>query len=273
MIKIFLVSLVLQFSLNAGIINAISVIVNDEPITLVDIDNKMTQAKISKEQATAVLIDEILYKQELQKYNIKIDQFDIDRHIEKLAKNNNMSFFAFKNAVSQQQDYKKFEKGLSEQLKHQKLIGSIAANKIINATEEDLKIYYDNNPQEFKFHNKFNVIHYTSKNKLALENIKKNPMMRQAGVNINNTTLLAANQSPQIRYVLAQTDENTYSAIFPEKGFFHLFYISDKSDETTLEFDKVKEKIYAHVMQTRQEEFLKNYFESLKITAEIKRLR
>lgn len=273
MIKILLSGFLLQLSLSAGLINAIAITVNDEPITLVDIDNKMIELKSSQEKAITALIDEVLYKQEIAKYNIKVDQFDIDRHMEKVAANNNMSFYAFKNAVSQQQDYAKFEQQVKQQLKHQKLIGSIAANKITNASDEDLKIYYDNNPNEFSLYNKFDVIHYTSKNKKALESIKLNPMMQQSGVNVENTTLVTNEQTPQTKYVLGQTPKNNYSAIFAENGFYHLYYISDQYEKSVIGFEKVKDKIYSHIMQTRQDEFLKSYFEGLKLTAKINMLR
>lgn len=273
MLKILFFSLLLPFSLYAGLINAIAMTVNDEPITLVDIDNKQKQINGTKEQAIAVLVDEILYKQEIKKYSIKIDQFDIDRHVETLAQNNNMSFYAFKNAVSQQQDYKQFEEQVKQQLRHQKLISTIAAGKITDASDEDMKIYYDNNPNDFKLFNKVDVIHYTSKNKQSLEAIKTNPMMQQAGVEVINTTLELQSVTPQSKYILSQTPVSQYSAIFAENGTYNLYYISNKKDEVVIEFNQVKNNIYSHLMETRQNEFLKNYFEGLKITAKVNILR
>jgi parvulin-like peptidyl-prolyl isomerase len=273
MIRIFIFGLFLQFTLHAGLINAIAITVNDDAITLVDIDNTMQTKKVSKDQAVALLVDEILYKQELRKYNIRVDQFDIDGYMEKLAQNNNMSLYAFKNALSQQQDYKQFEEQIKKQLRHQKLISTIAANKITNASDEDIKIYYDNNPNEFEYFNKYDVIHYTTRDKNTLENIKRNPMMAQNGVNVVNTTLELTKVTPQTRYILTQTEQGQYSAIFAENGSYHLFYVSNKNEKTVLEYENVKEKIYSHLMQTRQEQFLKNYFEGLKVTAKINILR
>ena len=140
--------IILIFSINiaqAGLINAIAFIVNGDPITLYDIDNRMEKQNLSKDKAVGTLIDEVLYKQLIVKYNIDVDIFDVDDYIEKLAKSNKMSLFEFKNAVKQQQNYDRFKIQIKNQLKLQKLISKIAMNKIVRATNEDLNIYYNNN--------------------------------------------------------------------------------------------------------------------------------
>jgi len=155
--KKYLVIFILSIAIvQAGLINAIALTVNNEPITLYDIDKKVQQLKVDKNKAVDILIDEILYKQLLKKYNVSVDFFDVDNYIEKLATNNNMSLFQFKNAVKQQQDYKNFKKQIKKQLKHQKLISHIASNKLSHATNEDLEIYYNNreyNKSDYPYEN------------------------------------------------------------------------------------------------------------------------
>ena len=271
--RIFIISVVLHFTLYAGIINAIAITVNDEPITLIDIDNKMKIKGISKEEAVKLLIDENLYDQQLKKFNIVVDQFDIDRYIEKLALNNNMSLYAFKNALKQQQDFETFEAKVKKQLKHQKLVSMIAANKITRATDEDMMIYYQNNNHEFQVPNTIDVIHYASKDKNALESIKRNPMMQNQNVVVENTTINLATSSSQTQYILTQTKVDSYSAIFAEDGAYHLYYVSNKKDIQDVPFEKVKNNIFSYLMTQREEAFLKNYFEGLKISAKIIILR
>lgn len=271
--KLLIITILAPLYLFAGLINAIAVTVNDEPITLVDIDTKIKQTGQTKDKVLSILIDEILYKQQIKKYNIVVDEFDIDRYLEKLAQNNKMTLFAFKNAVRQQENFDTFKLKIKNQLIHQKLISAIASNKLTNANDEDMKIYYDNNKEQFKLANKIDVIHYTTKDKKQLEAIRTNPMAQQNGVNVLNTTVILKDASAQTQYILTQTPINSYSAIYAENGTYNLFYVSNKSEITTVAFDKVKDNIYSHIMQKRQEEFLKNYFESLKITAKINILR
>jgi parvulin-like peptidyl-prolyl isomerase len=158
--KKIILGIVLSFSFTyAGLINAIAITVNDEPITLVDIDNKMAERRVNKDQAVAILVDELLYKQSLKKHAIGVDFFDVDNYIEQLAKQNKMSVFEFKSAVRQQQDYNQFTKDIRKRLKHQKLISTIASGKINRATDEDLKIYYNNT---YTIHNTINFCNHFS---------------------------------------------------------------------------------------------------------------
>ena len=271
--KIFLITILSILTLNAGLVNAIAMSVNDKPITLLDIDSTMNQKNVSKEQAIKILIDEALYEQEMVKNRIRIDSLDVDKYVEQLAANNNMTLYAFKNALKQQQDYTLFEENVKKQLKHQKLIQVIAANKLTQASNEDIEIYYTSHNEEFQIANKVDVIHYSSTDKKALEATKLNPMMAQNGVYSENITIDLKTVSSQMQYILTQTKVQNYSAIFAENRAYHMFFVSNKTDVSTVSLDKVKNQIYNHLMKTREDEFLKNYFEALKISADIKILR
>jgi parvulin-like peptidyl-prolyl isomerase len=259
--------------LNAGLINAIALSVNEYPITLEDIDNKMTEMKVTKERAIATLIDEALYQQSLEKYHISVDNFDVDNYIEKIAKNNKMSSYEFKNAVKQQEDYDAFTEKIKLQLRHQKLISAIAANNLIIANEEDLKIYYNNNISQFKIAKKIEAIHYTSKDKNLLEQLKINPLLADANLEATNKTFDIDTVSPQMRYVLSQTNEKSYSSIFLENKTHNMVFVSQKSNIEDIPFETVQDTIFNTIMTGRENEYLKNYFENLKITAEIKFLK
>ncbi len=264
------IMLCVNLHLNAGIINAIAISVNDSPITLVDIDLKMTQTKESKETAIAILIDEILYQQSLEKYNINVDNFDTDDYIEKIAKNNKMTLLEFKNAVKQQEDYDLFVEKIKSQLKHRKLISAISTNNLIPANQEDLKIYYNNHIEEFKIAKKLDVMHYTSSDKNLLEKLKSNPLLADKNINVQNTTFDIDTISPQMKYILSQTNEKEYSTIFVENKLYNIVYLSKKNDIQMIPFETVQDNIFNAIMTQRENEYLKNYFENLKITSEIK---
>ena len=271
--KYIIILLLSMMSLNAGLINAIAFTVNNVPVTLYDIDEKMQNNNLTKDQAVSILIDEALYKESLEKYNVVIDSFDIDNYIEKLAQNNNMSMYQFQNAVKQQQDYESFKIEIKNRLKHQKLVSSIASNKIARANDEDLEIYYNNNKELFTVANKIDVIEYTSRNKQALIATKQNPMMMNSDVIVENKTLTQDNMDAQLKYIINQTKEQSFSAIFAANKTYNLLFISKKSDINTIKYKDVKAKIFNVVMEQREKEYLKSYFETLKITAKIKVLR
>jgi hypothetical protein len=273
MSKIILSIFFCSASLYAGLVNGIAIIVNETPITLYDIDKEVETKKVSKEQAVSSIIDKILYDQEIEKHRISIDIFDIDNYIGKLAANNKMNVLDFKSLVRQQQNYELFKENIKKQLLHQKLITKIAGGKLKIASEEDLKIYYKNNKEQFKIADTINLIAYRSKSKQALTNLKKNPMLQSSNISIQNITMKQNELNAQTKYIINSTSEKEFSAIFAQKKNYNMFFIKEKKDTTILLFDDVKDQIFQVIMKKREQDYLKEYFETAKITADIKVLR
>jgi parvulin-like peptidyl-prolyl isomerase len=257
----------------ANLINAIALIINNEAITLVDIHNKMLNTKLNKKDATNLLIEEMLYKQLEKEKGIYIDIFDVNNYIELLAKQNNMKVYEFKNAIKQQQDYEQFIRDVKKQLKHQKLIAAVANGKITQANDEDLKIYYNNNQAQFQKASKIDLRVYISKDKKPLESVRNNPMLILDNIQTQDITLEDKDLNSKISYILSSTNENSFSSIFINNKAYNMFYITKKYDINIISYEQAKNKIFEIVMKQRQDEFLKDYFETLKLKANIKVLR
>jgi len=273
-LRVFLIWIFLINLVYAGLINAIAILVNNEPITLYDIDLKMQKEYISKKEAIDKLIEEILYKQELRKNNIEVDIFDVDNYIKRLASLNGLTPYEFKNAISARQDYEEFEKELKRRILHEKLVRKISAGKIKLATDEDLKIYYQNHINEFKIPKSVEVTLYMSKKRFALEKIKQNPLISQQDVIVKNLTInLDEKISNEVKFILINTKEKSFSPIFIENKAYNMFYIIDKKGIKTIPFKEVKNKIFQIVMKQREDEFLKDYFIKLRLKADIKFLK
>jgi hypothetical protein len=271
--KIILSILLTVVSLQAGLVNAIAITINETPITLYDIDTEMQTNNISRNDAVSRLIDDILYEQSLSTNRISVDAFDIDNYIEKIAARNKMNIFDFKSLVKQQEDYTLFREKIKKQIIHQKLISKISNGKLIIATEEDLEIYYKNNQEQFKIADTIDVVAYVTKNKKLLKDLKANPMLQNKQILVQNITMKQSELNPQTKYILNSTSEKTFSAIFAQNKNYNMFYIQDKKDITSISFENVKEKIFQIIMKKREKDYLKDYFETSKITADIKVLR
>jgi len=151
MYKKILITILTIGWLNAGLINGVAVTVNNEVITMYDIDQMMKLKKSTPQQAVSMLIDKTLYEQEIKKFSLKVKESDINTYIENLAKSNRMSLEEFKEAVSKQEkDYNLFKKDIRVRVLNQKLIEKIAAGKLKIASEEDMTMFYDNNIDKFK---------------------------------------------------------------------------------------------------------------------------
>lgn len=268
--KKILISLTAFASISyAALINAIAVTINDIPVTLYDIDKEMTEKRVSKKDAVESIFDTILYDQEVKKYGISVDIFDINSYIDKLAAANKMNTLDFKNVIRQQQDYDAFVEKVKQQLIHEKLVQRIAQGNIKLATEEDMKRFYENNIEKYSLADSIEVIAYVSNDKNALIQIQRNPMSEIQNVLKQNITLKQGEMNSQVKYLLNNTKEKSFSVIFPQNKAYNMFYVVNKKEVKAEEYESVKTKIFNEMMLQREQSYLKEYFETLKITAKI----
>lgn len=270
-----LLSLLLGSTLSfAGVINAVAITVNGEPITLYDIDKTMVQKNVSKNKAVNDLIDEILFEQLVKKHNITADVFDVNNYIEKLASTNGMDVYSFKSIIRQQyRDYDVFENEAKKAVIRQKLIDKLVRGQLKIATEEDLKIYYENNKKQFTTAKTIEVTQYSSKSKNALLNTIKNPLLVSNEVSRRSLSLESTKLNPQMQFLLNKTKEKSFTPIFTANRAYNTLYVSDKKGTAILDFEIVKGKIFNDVMKVREKKYLKDYFEKERLTANIKVVR
>ena len=274
MYKLFL-SLIVGSSLTyAAMVNGIALTVNDEPITLYDIDRTMAVNKVAKNEAVSYLIDKILYDQVVQENNITADVFDVNDYIEKLANANGMDIYTFKSIVKQKYpDYSVFENEAKNAVIRQKLVQKIVKGQLAIATEEDMKLYYEKNQNQFLTAKSFEVVQYSSKNKAALLETLKNPLSVSADVERAPITLETQSLQPQMQYLLNETKINSFTPIFTANKQFVSLFLVRKNGTTALSFESVKARIFNDIMSTREKKYLKDYFEKQKLTADIKIVR
>lgn len=268
-------SLLISTSLSfASIINGVALIVNEEPITLYDIEKTMQQNNMGKNEAVGLLIDKILYEQLVKENAITADIFDVNNYIEKLAATNGMDVYTFKNIVKQKYpDYSAFEDEAKNIVTRQKLIQKIVKGQLAIANDEDMKLYYENNQEEFSTANSFEIVEYSSKSKASLINTIKSPLMIPQDVTRRPIRLETKSIQPQLQYMLNETKENTFTPIFTANQEFKTLFIVKKVGKTVLDFESVKSKIFNDIMSLREKKYLKDYFEKQKLTADIKIVR
>jgi parvulin-like peptidyl-prolyl isomerase len=274
MYKLFLSLLVSSGISFAAMVNGIAIIVNDEPITLYDIDKTMSVNNISKNEAVSYLIDKILYDQLVQENNITADVFDINDYTEKLASSNGMDVYTFKSVVKQKYpDYEVFENEAKNAVIRQKLVQKIVKGQLTIATEEDMKLYYEKNKNQFLAASNYEVVQYASKDKAALISTIKNPLVISNEVTREPITLTIDKLQGQMQYLLNETKENTFTPVFTANKQYMALFIVKKQGSAPLSYESVKAKIFNDIMSTREKKYLKDHFEKQKLTADIKIVR
>ena len=274
MYKLFLTLLVSSGISFAGVANGIAITVNDEPITVYDIEKAMSVTKLSKNEAVGLLIDKALYEQSVKENNIVADIFDVNEYIEKLAKANGMDLYSFKAIVKQKYgNYSDFEEEAKDAVVRQKLIQKIVKGQLAVASQEDMELYYEKNKNQFSTSKAYEVIQYTSKNKASLANALNNPMVIAADVEKTPLKLGVESLQPQMQFLLNETKLNSFTPIFTANKQFVSLFVTRKEGTTSLDFETVKAKIFNDIMTTREKKYLKDYFEKQKLTADIKIVR
>ena len=274
MYKLFLTLLVSSGISFAGVVNGVALTVNDQPITIYDIDKTVSINKISKNEAVGLLIDKTLYEQAVSQNNITADVFDVNEYIERLAKANGMDLYSFKAIVKQKYaNYADFEEEAKDAVIRQKLIQKIVKGQLAVATQEDMELYYEKNKSQFSTSKAYEVTQYTSKNKASLANAINNPMVIAADVEKTPLKLGVQSLQPQMQFLLNDTKLNTFTPIFTANKQFVSLFVIKKEGTTSLDFETVKAKIFNDMMSLREKKYLKDYFEKQKLTADIKIVR
>jgi hypothetical protein len=255
-------------------VNGVAITVNDEPITLYDIEKVMATNKISKNEAAGLLIDKALFDQSVAQNNISADIFDVNEYIEKLANANGMDLYSFKAVIKQKYgNYELFESEAKDAVIRQKLIQKIVKGQLAIATQEDMELYYEKNKNQFSTSKFYEVTQYSSTNKASLLGSINNPMVIADDVQKTSLKLSIDNLQPQMQFLLNDTKINSFTPIFSANKQFISLFVIRKEGTTALGFETVKAKIFNDIMTTREKKHLKEYFEKQKLTADIKIVR
>ena len=81
------------------------------------------------------------------------------------------------------------------------------------------------------------------------------------------------NLDPALVYVFKSTKEGSFTQIMPIKDRFVSYYIKDKKDFITPEFESAKSEVIEKLTSKKEEDAVKDYFEKLKASAKIKVVR
>lgn len=271
--KIFLALFILSYTF-ASIINGIAIVVNSEPITMLDIIKTSKMLNISKKEATELLIDQKLQESQIKKFGIFVDEFELEDAIENFAKERGLTLSKLKDIIEKQgiswQEYKeKFKKDLLKRKLYQKIVSS----KLSQPDTKELLEYYKNNIDKFSIPKYVEVVKYISKDRVALNKIKSNPMAAVDGVQVDQEMVDISKINPKLALLLKDTKENSFTPIIPLEDSFLLIYIKKKIDVTPMEFENVKDAVLAKMVEEKREKIIKEFIAKLKINANIEVIR
>ncbi|WP_331774852.1 peptidyl-prolyl cis-trans isomerase [Sulfurospirillum sp. 1612] len=272
--KIFIsVALISSVSF-AGLVDAISVIVNNQPITLYEVYKYAHQFKVSTRDSLDLLIRKKLEEAQIKKLGITVSDFEINAYVKNLATKNGVSEFQFYEMLrSKNIDEADYKNDLRKKLEQEKLYKRIIHTKAIKISMKDLQDYYAKNKSQFVTTDSFDVVAYTSAHNASLEAIQKNPMQNLQDVTAKDLTFKSGTMDSKLEGLLNATKTNAFTQVFQTGNTYTMFYVKAKHGVKPVPFDEAKNYIYSVLSSQQDKATINDYFDKLKSVATIKVLR
>ena len=268
--KRFFIFLLFIFSLKAGLINGVGVIVNDEPITLYQIDNAMQKYKVPRSKAIEILINEKIKEKVIDDFGITIADYEIEDRIKAIAKMNNLSLSQFQDILkSRFISLKEYRQNVKKQILQEKLARRILRDEMILVDDEDVKLYYQNHKQEFNTPVRIKVIKYASQNKDALNQFLKNPMLNIKEVISEEEDIDIQSLSPSLKTLVLQTDVGSFTPILPVGNLYVCIYIKEYLQTKQKSLAEVFEDIKQKLLRKNESKAIEQYFQKQRLKASV----
>ncbi len=272
--KYFIIIIFLSSFSFAGLIDGISLTVNNAPITLLEISNYAKKFNIPVKVAMRALIQQKIEDALIKKYHIRANDSEIKNKIKNISTKAGMTLKGFdKFIISTGISLKQYKIDLSKKIEKRKLYKKITFSKIHKASEKDLKAFYNKHIDIYSMPSMVDVIKYISNDRNSLHSIINNPIMNLKNVFHKESILKTKELNPKILSVLLQTKVENFTPIFNINKKFMSLYIKRKINVKVMPFSKVKKSIFFTIMNTREKNILKSYFDKLISKAQIKIIR
>ncbi len=273
---LLLIMLLVTLNAIAATVDAVAILVKDDPITLYDIDQEVAHSNISRQEAIDALIRKTLEAQEVAERRLSVEPSEVFKDIKNMAQQNGMSTSQLYDAMLRIRglDESAFKAKIKEKLLNKKLYDAIAFSKIDRPSDADVEEYYRLHINEFNFAETFSVLIYSAASQEQLQEKIANPMLYSPEIHSESATLEYAKLNPQLAQLLSQTDVNHFTPIIPaQNNQFMTFFVQEKSGQTTVELDTVRNQVEGAIMNERRISVLNDYFARLRMNADIKVLR
>lgn len=272
--KLFLSLLLILPTAWGDVINGLSFVINDFPVTLNDVNQTAKRYNCTNKEAVEILIQQKLEEGELEKFKISVDPYELDNTLDAFVAKNGLTLTQFKeNLRSKMVDFNDYRADFKAKLLHDKLTKKIVASSINAVDERELRKYYDANSDKFSFPETINAIEYATSNKASIEAFRKNPMILPKDVQKEEVSLEAKTLNPQLLALLNGTKKGELTQPMNAGGSYVVFLIQDKHNIKTIPFEQAKNSVYNMYAAQNEALTVKSHFEKLKSSAKLQLIR
>ena len=270
--KIFILVMILSVTMaQAKVYNGVAIVVNGEPITLAEIRAVKKQLGVSEKDAKDMLIQNRLQKSAMK--DVSVSEDEIDKRVELIAKQNNLSLKKMQSEVKKQGgSWNKFRDQIKVAIQKQKFFRTKIAKTIQDPSDDELRIFYKNHPELFSMPSSIKVTEYSASKADKIQKFLSNPSDTSA-VKKRNVTFSGSDVTPQLLAMISQTNVGEFTSAFNNGSAYVTYMVKSKGRGVLKPFADVKNNVIMAWKKEQQGEAIDSYFKKMKSEATIETLR
>ncbi|MCX7965934.1 MAG: peptidylprolyl isomerase [Syntrophorhabdaceae bacterium] len=277
------------------IVDRIVAIVNDDIITLKDLEKYVHVEKHGKyvsineyfrniklKEKLDVFIDDLLIRQQAKKLKIEVTDKDVEMIIEGIKKQHLITDSQLREQLKRENiSYEDFFNGIKSNQLRNRVIGRVISSEIL-VTEEMLKKYYDTHSDEFR-EDEYRLKHIfisnekKDANKIALNvynllqegksfedlarEFSDDPTSNQGG---DLGYIKKEDLIPELREALKVIMPGTYTHVIKTEYGFHILKLVEEKKGEMIPYEQVKSKIHERIVQIESEKRYREFIEKLR---------
>jgi len=263
---LLVVALMLSIS-EAQVLNGISIIVEDEPITTAEIQALQHSMKVSKKKATDILIQNALQKSVSK--DIEVNDDEIDAKIQQISAINKISIHKMQEILKKQgMKWYDYRQRVQTEIKKQKFYQSNIAPLIPTPGEDQLKLFYKKNRKIFRVPTKITMVEYSAKSMEELQAFSKTKKLTP-GIGSKTVVKHEKDLTPQLFSMAVSSPEGSFMQPMNTGSGYVMYKIKGKSGSKILSFEKARNGVIQAWKHNQRKEATQDYFEKLRTSANI----
>ncbi|EAK9944390.1 putative chaperone (SurA domain) [Campylobacter lari] len=261
--------------LYAQTLGGVAMIVENQPITLYDIEQTMKELKTNdRQKAIAFLVDDKVQQSEAKKLGIYISTFELNEKLAQIAKGNKTDINGLQTKIEKDGlSFEVFKNKVRKDLEREKLYRSIMQNAKINIDDQALKHFYESNLDKFSTFSNIDLVVYNSTNPELLQQLAQNPMYKNSQIKSKAISLNAASIDPRLLALLNNTKIGEFTPVLNGENAYIAYFVKEKYGKNPIEFDLIKDQVSNVYTLTQREQALKNHLDKIRANAHIEELR
>jgi peptidyl-prolyl cis-trans isomerase SurA len=299
---LLIISLSFCWPVSAEVVDKIIAIVNNDIVTLVQLNKETSSYKKNIEAASYSdedkqkmvekiniqilnnLIEQSLTHQEAKKYRITVSENAIDNAIKNTMESRSLTHEDLEKALKREGvTLKEYRENLKKQILRSKLINHAVKSKVI-IMEADIEKYYENHIEEYSGQKKYYLRNILMNDKDKIQEVSKEIDGKTSFINLaqNNSTAPNAkdggdlglfdikNLPENIKEKISKLQKDQFTGVISTPQGFQIFYIEDIIFEGGKTYDWAHDEINKILYDKQAEKQFKTWLESLKNKAHIK---